>query len=300
MVTAPDPLDVDADRPAVAWVTSLPHGWTTSRERLVLLLLALDTYDRTPPFRCRPSRDQLAAWSGELGGRISETITSLERPSGTRPALLLVGRNRGRGGNVYELITSQEWSGTADDSLTENGPAQRTVSGRESSGTADGYESSGTADHSGQNRPINRPENRPAQRTTPFPTPTSTPPPAYVTGDARAAAEAVDIDTVRRAVRSRADVDLDRDDAAEVASRLRAGWSAGDLVTALTKSLNGVASRHGVIRSRLKRLGPPPATGRPPWCGDCDERTRLLELDDGRATRCHRCHPAASSTRTTA
>lgn len=27
------------------------------------------------------------------------------------------------------------------------------------------------------------------------------------------------------------------------------------------------------------------------WCGRCDERTRLLELDDGRAARCPDCHP---------
>lgn len=30
---------------------------------------------------------------------------------------------------------------------------------------------------------------------------------------------------------------------------------------------------------------------RPAWCGECDERTRQLELDDGRAARCPSCHP---------
>lgn len=30
---------------------------------------------------------------------------------------------------------------------------------------------------------------------------------------------------------------------------------------------------------------------RPPWCGTCDEATRLVELADGRAARCSRCHP---------
>ena len=34
---------------------------------------------------------------------------------------------------------------------------------------------------------------------------------------------------------------------------------------------------------------PPP---KPPWCGECDERTRLVEVDDGRTVaRCIRCHP---------
>jgi hypothetical protein len=29
----------------------------------------------------------------------------------------------------------------------------------------------------------------------------------------------------------------------------------------------------------------------PPWCGKCDERTRLSERDDGTPTRCPECHP---------
>ena len=27
------------------------------------------------------------------------------------------------------------------------------------------------------------------------------------------------------------------------------------------------------------------------WCGHCDQRTRLAELDDGRLIRCPQCHP---------
>jgi hypothetical protein len=34
-----------------------------------------------------------------------------------------------------------------------------------------------------------------------------------------------------------------------------------------------------------------PRPPRPPWCGECDERTRLAELGDGRIARCIRCHP---------
>lgn len=29
----------------------------------------------------------------------------------------------------------------------------------------------------------------------------------------------------------------------------------------------------------------------PPWCRACDERTRQVELDDGRLARCSVCHP---------
>ena len=31
---------------------------------------------------------------------------------------------------------------------------------------------------------------------------------------------------------------------------------------------------------------------RPPWCGMCDETTRLVERADGLAARCARCHAA--------
>jgi hypothetical protein len=37
----------------------------------------------------------------------------------------------------------------------------------------------------------------------------------------------------------------------------------------------------------------PPRASSPPWCGKCDERTRIRELDDGRPARCPVCHPIA-------
>jgi hypothetical protein len=52
-------------------------------------------------------------------------------------------------------------------------------------------------------------------------------------------------------------------------------------------------------------LGEPPPLGeilhgtaepsRSPWCGSCDERTRLLEDDQGRPYRCPECHPKAEA-----
>jgi hypothetical protein len=35
----------------------------------------------------------------------------------------------------------------------------------------------------------------------------------------------------------------------------------------------------------------PPGPPKPPWCGECDEDTRLAETGDGRMARCIRCHP---------
>lgn len=33
---------------------------------------------------------------------------------------------------------------------------------------------------------------------------------------------------------------------------------------------------------------------RPPWCGSCDESTRLVELPGGTVARCATCHPLAT------
>lgn len=35
------------------------------------------------------------------------------------------------------------------------------------------------------------------------------------------------------------------------------------------------------------------ADGRPPWCGICDERTRLVAVPGGKVDRCRECHPLA-------
>ncbi|WP_018506390.1 hypothetical protein [Parafrankia discariae] len=39
----------------------------------------------------------------------------------------------------------------------------------------------------------------------------------------------------------------------------------------------------------------PPTPHRPPWCGLCEEPTRLHENDQGRVVRCSRCHPLTST-----
>lgn len=37
-------------------------------------------------------------------------------------------------------------------------------------------------------------------------------------------------------------------------------------------------------------LLPHQASGKPPWCGHCDETTRQIEQPDGRVSRCPDCH----------
>lgn len=47
-----------------------------------------------------------------------------------------------------------------------------------------------------------------------------------------------------------------------------------------------------IAEGRTHHAVPPPsAPGRPPWCGACEEPTRLHENDQGRIARCPHCHP---------
>lgn len=96
-------LDVDGRRPAVAWVTSLPRSWVSDGERLVLLVLACDSFDGIDS---SPGRDNLARWTGLLRGRVGELLAALEKPTANRPALLRredSGGGRGRRGRVVLL-----------------------------------------------------------------------------------------------------------------------------------------------------------------------------------------------------
>ena len=87
-----------------------------------------------------------------------------------------------------------------------------------------------------------------------------------------------------------------------VAAALRAGWAPAELAAATGANIAGVRSRYAVLAARLsaaelpeppRTVSPPP---RPPWCGDCDQRTRRREAADGAdAGRCPACHPLAGT-----
>ena len=60
----------------------------------------------------------------------------------------------------------------------------------------------------------------------------------------------------------------------------------------------GAAPSINGARSRASPPGSPSRAVKPPWCGTCDERTRML-LDDNRlpsTERCPKCHPKAPAT----
>jgi hypothetical protein len=49
-------------------------------------------------------------------------------------------------------------------------------------------------------------------------------------------------------------------------------------------------SRKGA-RDAAGAATPPRGRPKPPWCGECDERTRQIELDNGAPAKCPVCHP---------
>lgn len=91
--------------------------------------------------------------------------------------------------------------------------------------------------------------------------------------------------------------------AEKVAEALAAGATPDGIIRELTRDLNPgqvATTAVQVVRFRIKEPGwakqnqPPtkPTVLRPPWCGTCDERTRLIE-DEDQSRRCPDCHPLA-------
>jgi hypothetical protein len=82
-----------------------------------------------------------------------------------------------------------------------------------------------------------------------------------------------------------------------VTAALRAGWTPRALAAFTGANTDGVRNLYAVLGARLSDAelpSPPMRSSRPPWCGQCDERTRRREDADGADTgRCPACHPLA-------
>jgi Helix-turn-helix domain len=82
-----------------------------------------------------------------------------------------------------------------------------------------------------------------------------------------------------------------------VAAALAAGWAPAALAAFVGANTAGVRNPAAVLAARLSPAELPAPTGRacarPPWCGMCDERTRMLGYDGSAPERCLRCHPLA-------
>ncbi len=82
------------------------------------------------------------------------------------------------------------------------------------------------------------------------------------------------------------------------AAAVAAGWEPAALAAFVGANTAGVRSPAAVLAARLSpaELPGPPGRGctRPPWCGACDEATRMLGYDGDAPRPCPRCKPAAS------
>ena len=87
--------------------------------------------------------------------------------------------------------------------------------------------------------------------------------------------------------------------AAAIRTALISGWTPRALAAYVGSNTTGVRNCYAVLTARLSPAelpAPPgPRSSRPPWCGDCDERTRRRQAPDGAdAGRCQDCHPLAA------
>jgi DNA-binding Lrp family transcriptional regulator len=83
-----------------------------------------------------------------------------------------------------------------------------------------------------------------------------------------------------------------------VSAALAAGWVPGPLAEFTGASTRGVRNPFAVLAARLSpvELPPPPRqrAARPPWCGECDQGTRMLGFDGDSPRPCPRCKPGAA------
>jgi hypothetical protein len=103
MTWEPSPLIVDGSRESVRLVAALPSEWTTDGERLVMLTMACDAYER----ESAPGLENLAAWTGLNRRSVGKILDRLLVPNANRPALLVkTNASKGRATSRYRLQLS--------------------------------------------------------------------------------------------------------------------------------------------------------------------------------------------------
>lgn len=84
-----------------------------------------------------------------------------------------------------------------------------------------------------------------------------------------------------------------------IAAALNSGWTLATLAAHVGTNPDGVRNPYAVLSNRLADLHDPTTRShpKPPWCGQCDETTRLIEVPaNDTVTRCSRCHPNFEAT----
>lgn len=105
------PLEVGG-RPGIAWVSTLPRKWTTPPERLLLMILAADTFEESE--WCKPGAPNLAQWSGMFESSVWELLKRLRNPvHGRRPALI-EHKPGGKGRRTWYRLRFEVWDPSAE------------------------------------------------------------------------------------------------------------------------------------------------------------------------------------------
>jgi hypothetical protein len=86
-----------------------------------------------------------------------------------------------------------------------------------------------------------------------------------------------------------------------VQAALEAGWLPQALAAFTGANTAGVRNPYAVLAARLSPAELPPQQqqrpARPPWCGECDEVTRMLGFDGDAPRPCPHCKPRATASR---
>jgi Helix-turn-helix domain len=85
-----------------------------------------------------------------------------------------------------------------------------------------------------------------------------------------------------------------------VETALDAGWAPRELAAFTGSNTGGVRNPYALLTARLSPAElpmPPGQRSRPAWCGQCDERTRMLGFDGDTPRPCPRCKPVRACRR---
>ena len=132
-------LGLPENRPALAWVASIPADWTTPTERLLLVALALDSFDGRS---CAPGRDALMTFCGIRHVRTFQRLRdSLTSATLDRPALIAADVVSGRHTRYRFAPDSNSLSGADSNSLSGDPdlsavPDSNSLSGQRTTPTA--------------------------------------------------------------------------------------------------------------------------------------------------------------------
>ena len=81
-----------------------------------------------------------------------------------------------------------------------------------------------------------------------------------------------------------------------VQAALDTGWAPQALASVTGSNTTGVRNPYAVLATRLSaaELPAPVRPGRPPWCGECDQVTRMLDYHGDAPRPCPKCKPPRS------